>query len=149
MMAMQPNSDHADTDARLRNWARWCYSGGGAPRRCGSAEGRFVPIRADDEKLERTAQEPIDPVDAERIEKCVTLTMDRRTRQFVTLYYLKRRRQEEIARKLRFDRDCFLAELDRTLIAVEGALKRPTPDRRMARRMVVSRGVLLPVGWRE
>lgn len=64
-------SEHHETDARLRNWARWGRERSGPGRlRCQSAEGRYMPD-AGEVWAGAVAVVPIDARDAEIVERAV------------------------------------------------------------------------------
>lgn len=87
--------------ARLWNWGRWARPDSVDPGECASAERRFVAARPDDEALQRSAQVPIDPEDAERIEAAVCRLRCENDRRLLKMFYVDGRSSREIARKLR------------------------------------------------
>lgn len=92
-------------EERLANWARCMWPGGPGQARCASAEGQYVPPRADEERMVRQARTPLDIRDGAFMEEAVTSLALQRDRLIITYTYLLGRQPKEIARKLKFHVD--------------------------------------------
>lgn len=90
-------------DDRAWNWARWAASDTHRRGRCGSAESRFIPPRVDDEKLQRQVAACVDVIDAQVFEQAVCRMRCVHDRSFLVWWYVERRDEREIARKLRLN----------------------------------------------
>lgn len=93
---------HAELERRLDNWGAWARGGyNTGPRRCGSAEGRYLPSRDDEgERLEQSARIPINVQDAERVEHCLLRIRNRLERRLLVWWFVEHRDKVYLARKL-------------------------------------------------
>ena len=82
--------DFKECERRLIEWARWVARNGAGPGRCGSAEGRYLPPRVDEDEAAAKAQVPIDTNDAEQIERLMHSTVCRAARSVLAAHYLHR-----------------------------------------------------------
>ena len=112
--------DYRQTDERLENWGRWAGGGlGGAANTCGSAEKRWVPPRADEEKVRRSGA-PIDVQDAELIERAICALPSPSLRTVLVWRYALQWRDSAICRRLRLHRDSWTALHARVVLQVGG-----------------------------
>lgn len=89
-------------EERMRNWARYNVGRESfSPGRCGSAEGRYEPVREDEQRFLRSAQEPIDILDAGRIEDAVVRLKRPSWRRFVVSWYCYRAHPVVMARRFK------------------------------------------------
>lgn len=95
---MLSDADISAIETRVENWARWANSGESGGHRCASAEGRYIPPRADQERLVRESM-PIDTCDAELIESVVT-RLPTCNRRFMVNFYVRRQTKRAICRCL-------------------------------------------------
>lgn len=99
-LASEPERDRLEQ--RMWNWAR--YSMGSekySPGRCGSAEGQYERPREDEERFLRSAQEPVDILDAGRIEEAVTRLKRPSWRAFLVSWYCYRAHPIVMARRFK------------------------------------------------
>lgn len=101
-------------EGRVINWARWVSTESAAPQRCASAEGRYLPPAADDAKLEFLRSNPVDVLDAERIERGICLLPDA-GRILLVLHYVKCLPPSRIVKRLRIPRNLYDAFRQRNL----------------------------------
>ena len=94
-------------DQRMRNWGRYCAgdSGGGVGT-CASAERFYVAPKADEQRMDRHAVEPVDVLDAELVERAVTRIMPGRERKFAVFFYVRRFDRGLVCRRLRLGCNC-------------------------------------------
>ncbi len=94
-------AEQVQLEVRLDNWGAWARSGlGGGAGRCGSAEGRYIREKADEERFEKSARVPIDMLDAEAVEKGLLALGDWRDRDVLRDWYCWRKDEKQIAAKL-------------------------------------------------
>lgn len=89
-----------ETERRVWNWVRWSREGQGGRGRCVSAEHNYVAPRADEEQAARKADVPVDPRDAELVERGIHRLQQRRDRQLLISYYIGREPRELVRRRL-------------------------------------------------
>ena len=95
-------------EGRVINWARWANSGAAPRMRCASAEGKYLPPAADEDKLEFLRANPINVLDAEKIERCIC-SLPSCGRVFIVLLYVKRVPVERLMKKFHIEPSMFEA----------------------------------------
>ena len=70
-ISIAPVSDDA-IETLLEHWARWCAAGQWRPSRCGSAEGRHLPVRVSDDDDRRPAPRPFGELELLACERAVS-----------------------------------------------------------------------------
>lgn len=89
-------------ELRLDNWGAWARSGSGASAgRCGSAEGRYIREKLDEERFEKSSREPINLKDAEAVEHGLLKMNEQRDRLVLREWYCYRRDAVSIAGMLK------------------------------------------------
>lgn len=111
---------------RMENWGRHVRDSSGEPHgRCGSIEGRYLPERyADELKLDRFKQPPIDVLDALEVEKSICALHPERLRLVLKIKFVDRSTKEDAGREMKMHWTVWNAAIDIALWRVAGLLEK-------------------------
>lgn len=125
------DDQYAQLQIRLQNWGRWAYTrggGGGGIGHCGSVEHRYrAPKLGEGEVASHRIRLPVDPADAETIERAVIALRCISARCFLIDQYVKGYARTTLERKFRIHGNLYYAYRRNATEMVAAALRSLDP----------------------